>query len=137
MIAPTATPEAITAFLRLLDAEASESAADGEWIFADGEPVFRCTTSARRVADAFGGRVVGFSNDQNPAAEIAADEGGHDFALIAERFVVDYWASFAAGVIERPVFDLLNKADAEAVSRLYGPSDAWRTVVATSPRPKP
>lgn len=121
----------------MLDAEAAENFPGGEWVWANGESVFRCTTSARRVADAFGGRVVGFANDENPAAEIVTNEDGHDFALIAERYVVDYWAAFAAGVTERPILDLFNKSDAETISRLYGPRDAWRTVAARSPRPKP
>ncbi|MCX6937938.1 MAG: hypothetical protein NTU80_08585 [Verrucomicrobia bacterium] len=61
-------------------------------------------------------------------AEIAQGEDGHDFALIAERFIVDYWGAYAAGVIDRPVFDLLDSSIQEIVSRLYGPKESWRIV---------
>jgi hypothetical protein len=122
------TSDAITAFIRQLDGEATCSSTGNEWIFANGESVFRCTTSARRVAEAFGGCVVGFTRDDNPTAEILDGEDGHDFAFIADRFVVDYWAAFAAGVIDRPVFDLLAASDRATVLQLYGPNDAWKPV---------
>ncbi len=137
MIARVPGPEAITAFLSRLDGEASEAIPGGEWVFANGESVFCCTTSARRVVDFFGGRVVGFFVDENPTAKITANDDGHDFALIAERYVVDYWAAYVAGVTERAVFDLLDETDAVTISRLYGVKDAWRTVAVTSPRPLP
>ncbi len=126
-ITPT-TSERINAFLQKLDAETMESAPGGEWVFSNGDSVFLCTTSARRIADAFDGRVVGFFSIDNPTAEIATETDGHDFAIIAERFVVDYWGAYVAGVIDRPVFDLADTQDQQIISRLYGHKDAWRTI---------
>lgn len=122
------TAETITAFLQQLDAEATCNSAGDEWTFANGEPLFRCTASARRVAINFQGRVVGFFREDNPNAEISDGEDGHDFAIIADRFVVDYWAAYATGVIDRPIFDLSDEDDLTAVLRLYGPQDAWKSV---------
>lgn len=132
-----ATPETIDSFLRQLGAETVESKRDGEWVFANGESVFRCTTSARRIADAFGGRVLGFFREDNPTAEIATGEDGHDFALIGERFIVDYWGAYAAGIIDRPIFDLSDSADHQIISRLYGLKEAWRTTGIKTARPTP
>lgn len=120
--------DSLFAFLEQLDNEVTEGGPGGEWVWADGDPVFQCTTSARRVADTFGGRVVGYFSDDNPTAEIGKDEDGHDFAFIAERFLVDYWGAYVVGEIDRPVFDLADPADREIISRLYGPREAWRTV---------
>jgi len=122
------TPEAILMFMRRLDAEASESSPGGEWVFANGESVFQCTTSARRVAKEFGGRLVGFLGEDNPDAEIGKGENGHDFAIIAERFIVDYWGAHVVSVIDRAVFDLTDTADEAIVARLYGSKHTWRTV---------
>ncbi len=129
--------QTITAFLGQLEDEANCNSTAGEWRFANGESVFRCTTSARRVAEAFGGEVVGFHREDNPSAAILDGEDGHDFALIADRFVVDYWAAYAAGVIERPILDLLNADDCAAALRLYGPKSAWKSVGGKPPSRNP
>jgi hypothetical protein len=120
------TVETITAFLRKLDTEATCNSSGDEWTFANGESVFQCTASARRVAEKFDGRVVGFYSEDNPAAEIADGEDGHDFTIVADRFVVDYWAAYAAGVTERAIYDLSDAGDRATVLRLYGPKDAWK-----------
>ena len=122
------TVETITALLRRLDAKATCNSSGDEWTFANGESVFQCTASARRVAEEFGGRVVGFYRAENPTAEIADCEDGHDFALIADRFVVDYWASYATGVTDLAVYDLSDAHDHATVLRLYGPKDAWKSL---------
>jgi hypothetical protein len=120
------TIEIINAFLRQLDAEATCNPSGDEWLFANGESLFQCTASARLVAEKFGGRLFGFYSDDNPTAEIADFEDGHDFALIADRFVVDYWASYATGMTDRAVYDLLDADDQATVLRLYGPKHAWK-----------
>ena len=120
------TAGTILAFLRQLDAEVISNSSGDEWTFANGESVFHCMASARRVAKEFGGRVVGFYSEVNPAGEIADGEDGHDFAVVADRFVVDYWAAYAAGVTDRAIYDLSDAGDHATVLRLYGPKDAWK-----------
>jgi hypothetical protein len=66
----------ITAFFRQLDTEATCNSFGDEWTFPNGESVFHCTASARRVAKEFGGRVVGFYSKDNPTAEISDGEDG-------------------------------------------------------------
>ncbi len=134
---PSVTLETITAFLETLGTETIKCSPGGEWVFADGESVFRCKTSARRIADAFDGCVVGFFSADNPTAEIASGEDGHDFAIIADRFIVDYWGACATGMLDRPVFDLSDPADHHIISRLYGSKNAWRTVDGKSVRTNP
>lgn len=115
-------------FLQRLDAEAESNSAGGEWVFANGESYFQCTASARRVVAEFGGRVLGFYREENPAGEIVCDEEGHDFAFVADRFVVDFWAVYAASVSDRAILDLTDADDRSTALRLYGPQDAWKFV---------
>ncbi len=123
-----ATPEMIMAFMIQLEDEAQKIAACAEWQFTDGESFFHCTASARRVAEKFGGRVVGFFSEDNPKAEIALGHDGHDFAIISERFIVDFWASYVTGILGRAIFDLSAPADRAIISCLYGAAEAWQGV---------
>lgn len=93
----------------------------------DQEAIGTCTLTAAWLAEAGGGAVMGYWATDNPAAEIGAIEGGHDFALLAGRFIVDWWATeYAATSLPHPgVLDLDDPADTERVSRFYGPRGAW------------
>lgn len=118
--------EEITAFFDALDADYSQATSNGEWTFSNGDAVFICTHSARRIAARFGGRVVGFDRESNPSAAIAEDQDGHDFALVGERYVVDYWASRVTGLLKRGIFDLNHVDDRIEITRLYGPPENWQ-----------
>jgi len=122
------TAEAIKEFLGKLDAEVTCNERGESWTFSNGESVFNCAASARRIADAFGGSVVGYDCAANPTAEIPDPEtqDGHDFAIVHDRFVVDFWAACIVGILDRPIFDLNCPADRAMVLRLYGPTDAWK-----------
>lgn len=120
--------EDITTFFDTLDADTVQSSPDGECTFSDGEALFICTHSARRVAAYFGGRVVGFRTEANANAEIAWGNGGHDFAIVGDRFVVDYWAVRITGLHRRGVFDLNSADDRLEIARLYGPAEDWQNV---------
>jgi len=124
------TAEAIKEFLQKLDAEATCNPRGEAWTFANGESLFNCSASARRIADAFGGSVVGYDCADNPTAEIPDPEttDGHDFAIVENRFVVDFWAASVVGILDRSIFDLSCSADRAIVLRLYGPRDAWKPV---------
>jgi hypothetical protein len=96
-------------------------------IFPGGEDATGlCSACARIIADRFGGEVRGYWHEDNPAARVGETEGGHDFAVTPERFLVDAWLFQYYG--DSPVLDLTDAADrAEAVTR-YGPEEKWELV---------
>ena len=96
-------------------------------IFPGGEHETRnCTGCARIIADRFGGEVRGYYHAHNPTAHVGESEGGHDFAITADRFLVDPWLFHYYG--ESPVLDMSNSSDqAEALAR-YGPEENWQHV---------
>jgi hypothetical protein len=83
-----------------------------------------CTGCAYLVVERFGGQVRGYFHAHNDAARIGEAEGGHDFAITPEGFLVDAWAFHYCG--EEPVLDLTAAGDrAEALAR-YGPEENWQ-----------
>jgi hypothetical protein len=94
-------------------------------IFPRGEhETGNCTACARIVTDRFGGEVRGYYHAHNPFALVGATEGGHDFAITSERFLVDPWLFHYYG--EAPVLDLSTASDrSEALAR-YGPEENWQ-----------
>ena len=101
---------------------------DGEGVFPDGSPVVVCTSWAREVERALGPercRVVGFLSDAVPSSLIARDHGGHDFAVVDGRWVVDGWACDVEGYLDGPVLDLEDEGEAAKVTELFGSPDEW------------
>jgi hypothetical protein len=98
-----------------------------ERIFPGGERETRnCTGCALIIADRFGGEVRGYYHAHNPTARVGESEGGHDFAITSDQFLVDPWLFHYYG--ESPVLDLGVPADqAEALAR-YGPEENWQRV---------
>ena len=120
------TYAALAQFVESLVSEETYDLEEGAWKFADGSYSSTCTSGAIRVANEFDGRVVGYQADENPAAEIGRAYGeGHDFAFIANRWIVDYWAYHVAAVSPVSVWDLEVAEDGKAVERLYGNRDTW------------
>jgi hypothetical protein len=102
----------------------------GCWRFRSGGSCAVCTDSAIKIARHFRGKVLGYECATNPGAAIDKQVcGGHDFAIIDNRFVVDYWAFRVIGFITDPVLDLAKYLDAVEVARLYGDPSAWEEVV--------
>jgi len=68
-------------------------------VLPDGTTFSRCTNSAHLMAEKLGGAVTGFPAEANPTAtyENIVDAGGHDFALIGDRYVVDLWVGVYGG----------------------------------------
>ena len=98
-----------------------------EWQFPDGTACGLCTSSAIQVARQFDGLVVGYYSNDNSTAEIRLpNHDGHDFALINDRWLVDYWAWHVEGLVASPIFDLSNDADRREVTRLYGSTVKWK-----------
>jgi hypothetical protein len=83
-----------------------------------------CTACSRIVTDRFGGEVRGYYHAHNPTALFGESEGGHDFAVTSDRFLVDPWLFHYYG--ESPVLDMDVPGDkAEALAR-YGPEENWQ-----------
>ena len=95
-----------------------------EKIFPGGDHVTgKCGACARIITDRFGGQVVGYWHEDNPAARVGETEGGHDFAVTEDRILVDPWLFHYYA--EPPVLDLTEPAGrAEALAR-YGPEEKW------------
>jgi hypothetical protein len=98
-----------------------------ERIFPGGEhETHGCTGCARIIADRFGGEVRGYYYAHNPTARVGEAEGGHDFAITSDQFLVDPWLFHYYG--ESAVLDLAVPAGrAEALAR-YGPEENWQRV---------
>ena len=82
-----------------------------------------CTETAVLLAEEFGGKVMGYEINENPSAVIGRDQFGHDFTVIDDRWLADFWASHEG---HRDLYDLENAKDMEEVLRLYGDPATWR-----------
>jgi hypothetical protein len=85
-----------------------------------------CTSCARIITDRFGGEVRGYYHAHNPTALIGETEGGHDFAITSDRFLVDPWLFHYYG--ESPVLDLAAATDRDEALARYGPEENWQRV---------
>lgn len=85
--------------------------------------VGRCTDTAAYLADRLGGEVYGYEADSNPTAIVGEVEGGHDFAVVDDRWLLDFWAQ---DTYQYPdLYDLDDPMDALEVERMYGPRSKW------------
>lgn len=98
-------------------------------LLPNGEPAVICGFCAAYIVRVEGaGKVVGFHDGMNPTAHAAGyPGGGHDFALIDDRYIVDPWVKETGLTSRRAVFDLLEPADAEEVMWLYGDQAKWES----------
>ncbi len=100
-------------------------------VLPDGASATCCTNYAIRVVrDLYPApaQVVGFSNTENPQSRVAREKihpGGHDFAVLAGRYLVDPWIRLVALAADQIVYDLVDPADAARVRDLYGPVECW------------
>ena len=86
-----------------------------------------CTNCAHFVVDRLGGGdVYGFNVDDNP---VQSDEinacGGHDFAVINKRYIVDIWISLYTGLSKQIVFDMEDERDLNRIEFFYGNPENW------------
>jgi hypothetical protein len=86
-----------------------------------------CVTGASEIAARFNGRVVGYLSADNPRAALGTDEGGHDFALLNDRYIVDPWAKHVSSQA-RATLDLVCSEDAPLARALYGDRATWVVV---------
>lgn len=103
-------------------------------VFPDGAAAAICTSWAKYVRRIYGKRaeLFGFLDKGNPESAIAQAFGGHDFALLDGRFIVDGWlndndlmAATMNGRELRSVYDLECPADDDDIRALYGSRDKW------------
>lgn len=106
---------------------------DTESLMPDGSSAVCCTNYAHYVRSTLGAlghqvQVVGFANEDNPTSRCAIDEfhpGGHDFAIVDSRYLVDPWVRLVAGVEDQIFYDLNNSDDAKKAHEIYGPRSLW------------
>lgn len=104
---------------------------DGYSIFLDGSYAVCCTNYAIQIYRRLPQRVqiFGFANDDNPTSKVARDgihPGGHDFAIVNERFLIDPWIRLVFGLSGPIVFDMHDEKDLITVTDMYGPKSCWR-----------
>lgn len=101
-----------------------------ESLLPDGTSAVCCTNYAGLVFRHLPGRVriYGFDNEANPTSRVAREDihpGGHDFAVVDDRFIVDPWPRLVPCAFEQMVFDMADPADAALVADIYGPRECW------------
>lgn len=101
---------------------------EGVSVLPDGTQMATCTNCANFVVEALGeGDVYGFFTSDNPSVtdyEILGS-GGHDFAVIRNRYIVDLWVRHFVGTSKKHVFDLHDPADRNEIKALYGDLNCW------------
>lgn len=83
----------------------------------------RCTDTSVWLADRLDGVVYGYLHKENPDAELGRAEFGHDFVVVDDRWLVDWWAFDTYQ--KRDLYDLRDPQDATLVRKLYGPMERW------------
>lgn len=97
---------------------------------ADGGSGTCCTDYAAFIYKALPGRVqiFGFANEDNPDCQIVKDElhpGGHDFAVVDGRYLVDPWVLLVVGRSWPVVYDLQDPLEASTALHRYGAQSNW------------
>lgn len=120
-----------------LIAEENYEDVEGVWLFRNGMPCSICTSGAMLVARHFEGEVWGYFAKDNRGAKIGFPiVEGHDFAWIAGRWLVDYWAYRVAEISPQPVLDLQSPTDWKLAIQLYGDAPAWSLVAMENNQPR-
>jgi hypothetical protein len=96
-------------------------------VFPNGDASAICTSWAKYVRRLLGNRVqlFGFSDENNPSSLIAKDYGGHDFALVDGRYIVDGWLTQVAGMHGNAILDMQDPQEKQIIAKLYGPMKKW------------
>lgn len=108
----------------------------------DGSSATVCTNYAIHIGRALPDRtqIFGFSNNDNPTSRVAREEihpGGHDFALVDGRYLVDPWIRLVACEGDQIFFDLEDEQDAALVRDIYGPRECWKHMLLTEEAYRP
>lgn len=103
---------------------------DTESLLPHGGSAVCCTEYAAHIMRALFGRVriVGFANEDNPDCQVVKDElhpGGHDFAIVDDRFLVDPWCKLVVANDWQVTYDLDDPEDKALALHRYGPRVNW------------
>jgi len=106
----------------------------GESLLPHGGSGVCCTEYAKHIRlslkpDGHKVDVVGFANEDNPTSLCAIDEyhpGGHDFAIVDGRYLIDPWVRLVAGLEQQIFYDLEDEKDLAKALSVYGPRDCWK-----------
>ncbi len=118
----------IEQFIETIDASIIEDPDDECAIIPDHGPAVICTHSAKLIANRFNGKVMGFSCEDNPGTSLEEFGDGHDFAVIDDRYIADFWIKYVEGISQKTVFDMNDSADANEIKKIYGDSKNWEEV---------
>ncbi len=113
-----------------LYAELGDDMPGTESFLSDGGSGTCCTNYAAFIYKTLPGRVkiFGFANEDNPECDIVREQlhpGGHDFALVDDRFLVDPWCLLVAGQDWPVVYDSHEGEDLFTLLVRYGPPQRW------------
>lgn len=116
-------------FVDQLISSESHDAIEGVWKFENGAHCGVCTNGAMLVAARFNGDVWGYQSAENPTATIGEPYcSGHDFTVIRQRWLIDYWAYRVSRLSHRSVLDLKHTQDGHLATCLYGNPDNWARI---------
>jgi hypothetical protein len=102
--------------------------ARGILVFPDGEEASDPLSWAARLRREFGSRVkiYGFWAFENPAASTLNEiRERHDFAVLDNRWLIDFWISRHYPEDGAGRVDLLDPEDYEAARAIYGDPERW------------
>jgi len=100
-------------------------------VFQNGDSATCCTNYAIHIRSKLGEdvKIYGFRNEDNPTARIVTEKmhpGGHDFAILNDRFLIDPWVKLVASKSNRVAFDIQDESDSVYINQSYGPKNNWR-----------
>lgn len=106
----------------------------GSSLLPHGGSATCCTEYARHIKlilepEGFNVEIVGFANEDNPTSLCSIHEyhpGGHDFAIVDGRFLIDPWVRLVASVEDQIFFDLNDARDLSKALLIYGPRACWK-----------
>lgn len=87
-----------------------------------------CTASAKFLQQIVGGKVMGYFMDENPGTSLEQHADGHDFLVVDNRYIVDFWVKKVEGVSDRAVLDLQRNSDKKIAREMYGLKSKWKLV---------
>lgn len=95
----------------------------------NGHPFIICTNIARWLKKEFypTGKIMGFHAEDNPDSEIGQVADGHDFLVVDNRYIIDFWYRDIEDMDDAPVLLDMN-TQKELVSRYYGDVNTWTEV---------
>ena len=102
----------------------------------------QCTGFACRILQKFGHdrvKIFGFLDQENPGTAAGSMRGGHDFAVVDDRYIVDPWIVEVFNhnittpmdegldkLTNQGVFDINDPKDQKMISVIYGPKEKWK-----------